>query len=1010
MGCEDWIADPIGTALDIKGPATLTQPWEWGNLGADIKSDWSKLKHLLVADMRRDRETMTNSALTARRMVYGWTRLSGQLAYAESTGDQSQYLHLIVLLAACPLNSMGGLTLDDRPVADFGDSVTYQLFDGTQTEAYFNLVVASGAKWTLDHKLLGCAYVYLRLTYDEVNFSSGLPVVKIEVSGKYVYDPRTGTTLYSSNPALCIRDYMLLPEELGGMGCEAGEIDDASIIAAANICDEMVYDNAAGTNLIRRYSCNGTFNIDSTPKKILDALLQSMSGTALYFQGKWQLFAGAADSLAGIPTLDESWLNGGISFKLGANKGEKINTIKGTFVDPGDHWASKGFPPMTSAAYIVEDGNEELAQDLTLNFTIYSSMAQRLAKIILEKSRRGLVVDYPCNLKAFKLTPYQLVYVNNSLLGWAQKLFRVLDWDFSGTGGVKLTLGEEDLAIYGWDIGEVIELAAVPLTNLPTPWVVAAPSGITCSEELYATNVPGVIKSRALISWSGAAPQITHFDVEKWGPLDSAWHSAGITPNATYIDWDTVPGLNRYRITAVNSLPAKSNPVEASFTLLGKTAPPAAVTGLSAELTRGQMRIYWSANSDLDIAGYELQLGTVWNGSGNTILVRNYAGTSYNWTPTTSGNIQLLIKAIDTTGHYSTSAAALTYTIAAPGPVTGLTQHVIDNIVELHWTVGSVGSFPIDYYELWKGSTFASAVLIGRKYGTFDLLSESLGGTYKYWVRVVDVAGLMSPETGVYAAVNQPPDYVLINDQNLVFSACTLTNAIVENEQILLPVNLTITWDNDFINNPDTTLEPWDTLQDQIDDGYTLYAQPAPATALIERVIDYGALIPNSKLTLGITRLALAGTVTFTPEILVSTDGSAYTSLGAVYEATASSFRYVKYRLSAATSDGGLVSIQQINVKLDVKQKTYVSNNINVTDTTGDGTQVTFASLGITGLVDVVGITAEAPFTNNATNDPIQVRVNLADVPNQTAFKILAWNKPGTRVAVNGVTVSIRYI
>ncbi len=1019
MGCTDIILDPIGGSiaggLGVHTPMDFTGAFfegsftgDFSSMGSFIKSDWTALKHLLVPDMRRDREAMITSAITARRWIYGSTRVSGQLSFAESSGGNKENFHYIIVLSGCQVSSFGAVTLDDRPIADFGVKASYRLFDGTQTAACDEMVAASAGLWTSAHKLLGCAYIYVKLIYDEALFPTGVATVKVEVNGKPVYDPRTGLTAFNANPAICARDYMLTDESLGGMGCTIDEINDSAIITAANICDEPTYTNNAGTTTEPRYRCNGVFNIDGTPKKILDALLQSMVGTPLFIQGQWHLYAGSCGDTSNLVTIDETWLNGGITFKVGASKSDKINTVKGTYVDPDDHWASKGFPPVSSDVYIDADGGEELAQDLTLNFTTSATCAQRIAKIIMEQSRRGLEIDYPCNFKAFKLAPYQLVRVNNTLLGWDQKLFRVSSWDFSGLGGVKLALREEDPAIYDWTPGDVIEVNPVPLTNLPSPWTVAAPTGITCDEELYATNVPGVIKSRAIISWSGSAPQIQHYKIEKWGPLDTGWQSAGIMPDVMYIDWDTVPGVNQYRITAVNALGAEGV-ATAIFTLLGKTAPPSDATGLSALLTRGQMRIFWDANTDLDIAGYELQLGTVWDASGNTILARNFAGTSYAWTPTSSGNINLMLKAIDTTGHYSNNALALTYQITAPGAVTNLTQNVVDNIVELHWTTGTVGSFPVDYYELWKGATFATATLIGRKYGTFDLLSEPVAGTYKYWLRAVDVAGLPSLETGVYAVVSQPPDYVLISTQNLDFASCTLTNAQLDNSDLLLPFNTTITWENHFQANPDTTLEPWAAPQNQLDSGYPLYAQPGPATALVEKVIDYGAVIPQSQIKIGVTRLALSGTVTFTPEILVSSDGSSYTSLGNLYETAATSFRYVKVRLNAATSDGGLASIQQINVKLDVKQKTYITGSINVTDTTGDGTQANFADLGIAP-VDVIGISAAAPWTNNGSNDPITALINFVDAPNPTSFKVLAWNRSGTRVAVNGVVVTIRYI
>lgn len=751
----------------------------------------------------------------------------------------------------------------------------------------------------------------------------------------------------------------------------------------------------------KRYTCNGVLNISGTAGSMLSQLLESMDGNAVYSQGVWEIWSGSPKT-AESDVIDESWLNGNISFNVGSNKNSLINTAKGTFVDPNDHWASTGFPTVQIQDYVDAD-LEELTLDLTLNFTTSGFMAQRLARIKMERSRRGMSVNYPCNMKALGVKVNEVRRVNNSLLGWVAKEFRVLDWNFAPNGGINLTLGEEDASIYNVSSADLQPLPLPFHTALPSPWRVSAPTALTATETL-----------KTLSNGNGYFTQVSL----SWVPADATANKYLVYMDGTLVDQQLEPysvlmdiseGVHTFGVIAVNTLGTKSLTTVLEYNVLGKTAPPADVTGLQAELTRGQMRIYWNANADVDLAGYEIQIGTTWDDPANKVLVQGYAGTSYAWTPDRTGVISILAKAIDTSGNYSTAATRLDYSISGPGAVATLTQQVIDNIVELKWSAASAGSFPIDYYELWKGNDFATAELLGRKYSTFDLLQESVAGTYKYWIRAVDVAGLAGTETGVYAAVNQPPDYVLIDTQNLVFSECTMVNALVENDQVVLPINTTITFEDHFINNPDTTLEPWASPQDQIDDGYLLYGQPGPASASIERVIDYGALIPSSKLTMSVTRTTLAGNVTFTPELLVSTDDSSYTSLGNVYESAANNFRYAKYRLVATTADGGMASVQQINTKLDVKQKTFVTNTVNVTDTVSDGTEVTFASLGIAP-VDITGIVAEAPYTGNATNDPIKALINFVDAANPTSFKVLCWNKSGTRVACNGVTVTIRYI
>lgn len=58
---------------------------------------------------------------------------------------------------------------------------------------------------------------------------------RAKVKGRKVYDPRTLTTVWSDNPALCLRDFLL--SETYGAGLGSGEIDETSFEDAADYCD-----------------------------------------------------------------------------------------------------------------------------------------------------------------------------------------------------------------------------------------------------------------------------------------------------------------------------------------------------------------------------------------------------------------------------------------------------------------------------------------------------------------------------------------------------------------------------------------------------------------------------------------------------------------------------------------------------------------------------------------------------------------------------------------------------
>lgn len=222
-----------------------------------------------------------------------------------------------------------------------------------------DLVAAFPGAWTTDHKLSGVAYIYARLSYDADRWPTGIPVIKAVVKGKLVYDPRSTTTAWSDNPALCIRDYLL--DTSLGLGADSTEIDDASFIAAANVCDELVYakpttaidtstagnpaqirsvahglrtgdsvviaghsqasanatwtvtrvdaDNftiplnlatggTGGTVQLqqKRYTCNGVVDTDKLPPDIIRDLLTSCDGSLVYSEGKYRLKAAAYSS------------------------------------------------------------------------------------------------------------------------------------------------------------------------------------------------------------------------------------------------------------------------------------------------------------------------------------------------------------------------------------------------------------------------------------------------------------------------------------------------------------------------------------------------------------------------------------------------------------------------------------------------------------------------------------------------------------------------------------------
>ncbi len=98
------------------------------------------------------------------------------------------------------------------------------------------LLAECGDKWKDTAVLRGFTYTVIRLDLRQAEFQSGVPDINVLMKGRKLYDPRTGVTEWSDNPALVIYDY--LRSEMCGV--PAADIPLSNIITAANVCDTPV--------------------------------------------------------------------------------------------------------------------------------------------------------------------------------------------------------------------------------------------------------------------------------------------------------------------------------------------------------------------------------------------------------------------------------------------------------------------------------------------------------------------------------------------------------------------------------------------------------------------------------------------------------------------------------------------------------------------------------------------------------------------------------------------------
>lgn len=502
--------------------------------------------------------TMSRDPAPVRRVVYGETRVSGPMAFCHVSGSDNSALGCVVLLAAHECQGIAYHYVDDALVypdpstgavtfGPYAGKLSISSHLGDQTTADSGLVSSSGGAWGSSYVLRGITYIACRLTYDADVYSGGLPNFSVVLRGKKVLDPRTSTTAFSRNPALILRDY--LTNDDYGLGATSEEIDDASFIAAANVCDESVSLSGGGTE--PRYRCDGSFTTDAEPASVIEQILATMAGSLVYAGGKFRCNAGAY--YIQTVTLDEGDLRGPIQYQTAAGIREVCNIVKGTYTSTTDLYQPRDFPQYKDAEHVTADG-EDIVEDLDLAWVSSSSQAQRLAKMHEKSSRMGGTITLQCNLSAMRVQAGDTVAIENARFGWAPKVFVVQEFRFAvgagGALGVDLVCRETASSIFGWVASD--ETTVLPGLTITNP---ALNNGVVIQASL--DNDSATVPSAADGSSPVLGPAVTTIaiyrgaidDSANWavsaspsagvtGTLDGkTWTTTGFTVDAGYVDF-----------------------------------------------------------------------------------------------------------------------------------------------------------------------------------------------------------------------------------------------------------------------------------------------------------------------------------------------------------------------------------------------------------------------------------------------------------------------------------------
>lgn len=393
-----------------------------------------------------------------RRIIYGEVRVGGMHTIpAFVSGDDGENLHIVLSVAGHEVNDITNVWFDDLSIGDANisavtgtdadgkvtagrvkDKAWLRRYLGTSTQTVdYILSQAFPTAFTSAFRGRGIAYLAARLRYGQAAYPSGVPTITMLVQGKKVYDPRDATTVYKTNPALHVRDFLV--EEVG---FDETQIDDDLVEAAANICDETV-DVPGGTQT--RYTCNILLMASEAWEDNLKLLVDTMAGRVIYRDGKWRIYAGAWD----VPTitLNHSAWASAVTVQASAPRDERWNEVRAWIVDSERQYQRVEAFPRSEAAWVTADG-ERLFLELDLPGINTDYAGQRLAEIALRQGRNQLKISGRLKPQYMSLCPQDTLSLTDDEFGWALKTFRVVAMDITPLGEVDVVMVEEGEATW----------------------------------------------------------------------------------------------------------------------------------------------------------------------------------------------------------------------------------------------------------------------------------------------------------------------------------------------------------------------------------------------------------------------------------------------------------------------------------------------------------------------------------------------------------------------------------
>ena len=688
-----------------------------------------------AAKKPKNEGTLVNSKTTdaIRPIVYGLTRVGGNLAFATTTGTDNKYLHLILSLAegeVSKIHQSGGvdqifLNGELYTESDYADYFSYEFFSGSSTQNVCSTLHTAYPAFTDPRRYN--AYLYCKLEYDRDKFTS-IPDVTVILEGNLNKDFTTESvyasmgTLYTNNLAYCVYDFLTRPSTRGGKGLDPTRIDLASFRTAATYYDTY------------GWTCNMRLDKDQAAEDNLALLLANGRSELIYSDNKFKLkFRDTREESVCMQITEDDIIQTGKESTIQVGPASSLfsrpNAVRATYYNADLNYAQDEKVYQDDTAYDTEGDYREQSIEL-LGLSSLATVIP-MSYYYLERARWGNVLSFMMGNKGMSLETMDLVQITHRMPGWTSStkpMYRVENSQLQMDGNVALTLIQEDDSLYNDSYD--IDTQELFITDLLSPSATVQPViNVSHEEEVY------YYRGRSFTRW------LIDFDppsVESYPFWDYAevWMQIGtggwkfMTKATTDYQVDPVEeGVTYYiKLRSVNIFGVKEN-IESAYVvsknIIGKTELPDDMTAITAVASGDTVNIYGDQISDPDVAGYEIRLGEAWSGG---VFVAFNETPNFRLSGIKPGTFTFWCAPKDNSGNYAETPVSSTTTVFYPA------NYVDKNTWS--WDYNGIGTHDNTEYELYSGDdTVKCSHTAGLLVGTWTSPEYDLGSekTVRVW-------------------------------------------------------------------------------------------------------------------------------------------------------------------------------------------------------------------------------------------------------------------------------------